>query len=567
MLCLYRCGFGLAFFSISLLLSAAPAQKKDPAYDLLIRNGKIVDGSGNPWHYGDVAVRADKIVAMGRMLPGSAKREIDARGLVVAPGFIDIHSHSDFLLLEDGDAQSKIRQGVTTEVLGESSSAGPYQGPMIPPKVMLGGKETRWTTLGEYLDITERAGVATNVASFVGLGNIWKSVVGNSHQRPTPAQFEQMKALVEEAMKQGAMGLSCMLAMPPDSLATTDELVELCKVAARYGGIFVVHIRNEGTDVMAAVKEAIEIGRRAGIKVEILHIKIADQLLWGRMNEVVKLVDDARKSGVDIGANIYPYTRGNNNLSSILPPWAHEGGIAKMLGRLKDPKERVKLKKDIREGIPGWYNHYTAVGGDWSRMLISANNNYQGLTMERILALRTKDKKPPPDLLEEFFDLLLEEGGSVSTVYDHHTEKDMNLAMVQPWCSIGSDGQAFATDGPLKRGHPHPRSFGTFPRVLGVYVRERGLLRLEEAVRKMTSQNAAKLGLFDRGLLRPGNYADITLFDPDRVIDKATYTKPFQYSEGIEYVIVNGQLVLERGKHHGVRPGRALRHNTGQKKQ
>jgi N-acyl-D-aspartate/D-glutamate deacylase len=559
----HRCAFVLAFFLIPFLILAAPAQKKDPDYDLLIRNGKIVDGSGNPWHYGDVAIRRDKIVAMGRMLPGSAKREIDARGLVVAPGFIDIHSHSDFPLLEDGDAQSKIRQGVTTEVLGESSSAGPYQGPLIPPKVMVGGKETRWTTLGEYFDITERAGIATNVASFVGLGNIWKSVMGTSHQRPTPAQFEQMKALVEEAMKQGASGLSCMLAMPPDSLATTDELVELCKVAARYGGVFVVHIRNEGTEVMAAVKEAIEIGRRAGIKVEILHIKIADQLLWGRMNEMVKLVDDARKSGVDMGADVYPYTRGNNNLSSILPPWAHEGGTAKMLARLKDPKERVKLKKDIREGIPGWYNHYTAVGGDWSRMLISANNNYQGLTMDRILALRTKDKKPPPDLLDEFFDLLLEEGGSVSTVYDHHTEKDMNLALVQPWCSIGSDGQALATEGPLKRGHPHPRSFGTFPRVLGVYVRERGLLRLEEAVRKMTSQNAAKLGLFDRGLLRPGSYADVTVFDPDRVIDKATYTKPFQYSEGIEYVIVNGQLVLERGKHHGVRPGRALRNTAG----
>jgi N-acyl-D-aspartate/D-glutamate deacylase len=271
-------------------------------------------------------------------------------------------------------------------------------------------------------------------------------------------------------------------------------------------------------------------------------------------------VDDARKSGVDVGADVYPYTRGQNNLASILPPWAHEGGTAKMLARLKDPKERVKLKKDIREGIPGWYNHFTAVGGDWSRMLISANSNYQGLTMDRILAERTKGKKPPPDLLDEFFDLLIEEGGSVGTVYDHHTEKDMNLAMIQPWCSIGSDGQALATEGVLKRGHPHPRSFGTFPRVLGVYVRERGLLRLEEAVRKMTSQNALKLDLHERGLLRPGNFADITLFDPERIIDRATYTKPFQYSEGVEYVIVNGQIVLEQGKHLGARPGKALRH-------
>jgi N-acyl-D-amino-acid deacylase len=278
-------------------------------------------------------------------------------------------------------------------------------------------------------------------------------------------------------------------------------------------------------------------------------------------------VDDARKNGVDIGANVYPYTRGNNNLASIIPPWAHEGGNAKMLARLKDAKERVKLKKDIREGLPGWYNHFTAVGGDWSRMLISANNNYQGLTMERILALRTKDKKPPPDMLDEMFDLLIEEGGSLSTIYDHHTEKDMNLAMVQPWCSIGSDGLAYATEGVLRRGNPHPRSFGTFPRVLGVYVRQRGLLRLEEAVRKMTSQNAIKLGLHDRGLLRPGNYADITVFDPEQVIDRATYTQPFQYSDGIEYVIVHGQIVLEQGKHTGARPGRALRHNPGSKSQ
>jgi N-acyl-D-amino-acid deacylase len=330
-------------------------------------------------------------------------------------------------------------------------------------------------------------------------------------------------------------------------------------VVARHGGIFVVHIRNEGTGVFDAIREAIAIGRRAGIAVEILHIKIADQLHWGRMNEIVRLIDEARKNGVDVQANVYPYTRGNNNLATILPPWAHEGGTGRMLARLKDPKERAKLKKDIRDGIPGWYNHYTAVGGDWARMLISANNRYQGLTMDRILAARVKGKKPPPDLLDEFFDLLIEEGGSVSTVYDHHTERDMTLAMAQPWCGIGSDGQALATEGPLRRGHPHPRSFGTFPRVLGVYVRKLGLLKLEDAVRKMSSQNAAKLRLTDRGLLRPGNYADITLFDADRVIDRATYAEPFQYSDGIEFVVVNGAIVLERGKHTGARPGRALR--------
>jgi N-acyl-D-aspartate/D-glutamate deacylase len=559
MRCRIASALGLLLALVALMF-AEPTSAADEPYDLVIRHGKIVDGTGNPWYHADLAVRGRKIAALGKIPAGAGRREIDARGLVVAPGFIDIHSHSDFVLLEDGAAQSKIRQGVTTEVLGEGSSPGPYEGKLTPPRILVQGKAARLTTLGSYFDLVERVGVSTNVASFVGLGNVWECVMGKSHARPTPAQLEQMKALVEEAMKNGAAGLSSMLAMPPGSLATTDEIVELCKVVARHGGIYVTHIRNEGSEVFAAIEEAIEIGRRAGIAVEILHIKIAERMFWGRMGEVVKRIDEARKKGVNVGANVYPYTRGNNNLASILPPWAHEGGTAKMLARLKDPGVRVRLKKDIRAGLPGWYNHFTAVGGDWSRMLISANNKYQGLTMDRILAARSKGKKPAPDDLDELFDLLIEEGGSVSTVYDHHTEMDMSLALVQPWCSIGSDGLAYATEGPLRRGHPHPRSFGTFPRVLGVYVRKTGLLRLEDAVRKMTSQNAIKLGVHDRGVLRPGNYADVTVFDAERVIDRATYTNPFRYSEGIEYVLVNGEVVLDRGKHTGARPGQALRH-------
>lgn len=554
----------LSFVGVATFLFSAlkPSIGADAAYDLVIRNGKIVDGTGNPWIRGDVAVRGNKIVALGRVAPVTARREIDARNLVVAPGFIDIHSHSDYLLLEDGNAQSKIRQGVTTEVLGEGSSPGPFQGKLGPPRITVAGKMERWTTLGGYFDLVERRGIAPNVASFVGLGTVWECVMGKSFVRPTPAQLGEMKALVEEAMKNGAAGLSSMLAMPPGSLATTDDIVELCKVVARHGGIYVTHIRHEGAGVFDAIKEAIEIGRRSGVAVEILHIKIADRMYWGRMNEVVKLVDDARKQGINVGANVYPYTRGQNNLASIIPPWAHEGGAGKMLARLKDAKERAKLKKDIREGLPGWYNHYTAVGGDWSRMLVSARSVYQGLTMDRVLSQRSKGKSPSPEPLDELFDLLVEEGGSIPAIYEHHTEKDMRLAMVQPWCSIGSDGLAHASEGPLRRGHPHPRSFGTFPRILGVYVREQGVLRLEDAVRKMTSQNAVKLGLQDRGLLRPGFFADLTLFHPDQVIDRATYTDPFRYSEGIEYVIVNGHVVLDAGRHTGAKPGRALRRRS-----
>jgi N-acyl-D-amino-acid deacylase len=293
--------------------------------------------------------------------------------------------------------------------------------------------------------------------------------------------------------------------------------------------------------------------------VDIIHLKIADQKLWGRMNEVVALIDEARKRGVNVQANVYPYTRGNNDLASIVPPWAHEGGTPRMLERLKDPAQRARMKKDIREGIPGWYNHFTAVGGDWQRMLVSGKGTYEGLTLDRVLAAR-KDR--PPDDLDVLFDVLIAEGGSVPAVYAHHTEKDMQLALVQPWCSIGSDGSALAVEGPLRRGNPHPRSFGTFPRVLGVYVRELRVLRLEDAVRKMTSLNAAKIGITDRGLLRKGNFADLTLFDPERVIDRATYAKPFQYSEGIAYVIVNGKVVLDQGKHTEARPGRCLRHGS-----
>jgi N-acyl-D-aspartate/D-glutamate deacylase len=478
----------------------------------------------------------------------------------VAPGFIDMHSHSDFVLLEDGQGQSKIRQGVTTEVLGEGASAGPNQDALPPRRVMVAGKPERWTTLGGYFEAVERAGISVNIVSYVGLDNVWQCVMGKSFERPRDEQRQKMQALVHEAMKDGAFGLSSMLAMPPGSLATTDDIVALCQPVARHGGLYSSHIRNEGTNVFEAVREAITIGERAGIPVDIIHVKIADQKYWGRMNEIIALIEEARKRGVNVQTNVYPYTRGHNNLASIIPPWAHEGGRAKMLERLQDAKLNARLKKDIRDGIPGWYNHYTAVGGDWSRMLVSGKGRYEGLTMDRVIQIKSKDKNPPPDPLDVLFEVLVEEGGSVPTIYEHHTEKDMNRALLQPWCSIGSDGSALAISGPLRRGNPHPRSFGTFPRILGVYVRQRELLRLEDAVRKMTSLNAAKLGLRERGLLRPGYYADLTLFDPQRVADRATYTDPFQYSEGIEYVLVNGQVVIQKGKHTGARPGKALRH-------
>ncbi|MFO0957937.1 MAG: D-aminoacylase [Isosphaeraceae bacterium] len=548
-----------AFLAFACALAAPPPA--DEPYDLVLRNGRIVDGTGNPWYRGDLAIRGDRIVALG-LVPAEGRQAIDASGLIVSPGFIDIHSHSDWLLLEDGAAASKIRQGVTTEVLGEHASAGPFLGKLNAKEVKVGGETVALRRLRDYLEALERSGIALNVATYVGLGNVWGSVMGEGFDRPTEAEFASMEKILDEALLDGGFGLSTMLADPQGSLATLDDLVRLAKVVHRRGGSYSSHIRNEGEGVFNSVREAIAIGEKSGAPVDIIHLKIADQRLWGRMDEIASLIAAARDRGVDVRANVYPYTRGNNDLASIVPPWAHEGGRPAMLERLRDPGLRDRMKKEIRDGLPGWYNHYLAVGGDWSRMLLSAkltpaNKRFEGQAMDAILKARADGKELDP--LDQLFDFLLEENGSIGTIYAHHTEEDMNVALLQPWCSIGSDGSAFAIDGPLRRGHPHPRSFGTFPRVLGVYVRERGLLRLEDAVRKMTSLNANKLGLIDRGVLRPGMKADVTVFDPDTVIDRSAYLEPFQYAEGIRFVIVNGRVALRDGRPTPERAGRALR--------
>jgi N-acyl-D-amino-acid deacylase len=540
----------MRFLWIALLLGCQAAPRDD-RYDLLIRGATVVDGTGRKAFAADVAVRGDRIEAVGPV-PGEARRVIDGKGLVLAPGFIDMHAHSDWLLFEDGNAQSKIRQGVTTDVLGEHTSGGPHLGKLPAPR-----PEAR--TLGGYLEAVERSGISINLASYVSQGNVWRCVMGESFERPSPAQLEEMKALVAQAMDEGAWGMSIMVAEPPGLLATSDDLVELAKVAARYRGVYSTHIRNEGTGVLEAVQEAIAVGERSGARVDVIHLKIADQAYWGRMKEVVALIDAARARGVDVQANVYPYNRGNNNLAAILPPWAREGGTERILARLKDPAERARIKRDVEAGLPGWYNHYTAVGRDWARMLVNEdlstpNKRFEGWTMDKILEARGA-----ADKLDGWLDFLAEEKASISCIYEHHTDADRDLALKQPWCSIGSDGSAYAVEGPLRRGKPHPRNFGTFPRVLGVFVREKKLLTLEDAVRKMTSLNAAKLGLRDRGVIRAGAKADLVLFDAAKVIDRSTYLDPFQYPDGIGTVIVNGVVVLDQGRHTGARPGKALR--------
>ncbi len=544
-----------------LLIAIAGCAPGAPPYDLVIAGGFVLDGEGAPAVALDVGVRDGRIAALvpgGQLRDARATRAIDARGLLVAPGFIDIHSHSDYTILVEPKAESAIRQGITTVMLGESRSAGPVKtGANEDPRSRADGTVVDWTTLGGYFQRLERQPVAVNVASYVGHEQVWTYVKGYDQKPITPAELEEMKRLVAQAMEEGAMGLSTSLLNPPSSLVDTATLVELAKVAQRYGGIYSTHIRDEGEGVFTSIAEALAVGRGAKIPLDIIHLKIAHEKLWGRMSEVIRMIQQARDEGLNVQANVYPYTAGQNNLASIIPPWAMDGGRDQMVARLKNPALRPRLKREILNGLPNWYNHYLATGDGWAGMLLVSlrterNKPFQGKRMSELIASRGGD---PADVL---MDVLIEEGGSVPTVFLHHSEPDMQLAMRQPWTSIGSDGGALSVDGPTSRTHPHPRFFGTFPRVLGRYVRELNVLTLPDAIRKMTSLNADKVGMKGRGRLREGYWADITVFDEARVIDTATFERPHQYPQGIEYVVVNGVLTIDRGQHTDARAGRVI---------
>ncbi len=534
------------FFALSALLAAmvAPAQQR---FDLLVVHGTVYDGTGADGRRADVGIRDGKIAAVGDLSGATAARTIDAAGLAVAPGFIDMHNHSDYTLIDEPNCESMIRQGVTTMVLGEGASAGPDKSGKHP-----------WKTLGGYFDYVTQHPASTNICSYVGETQVWTYVKGEAMKPATDGEIEAMKQQIDKAMLEGAMGLSTSLLMPPSNLVTTAQLVELAKVAKQHGGIYSSHIRDEGAGVFRSVEEAINVGKGANIRVDIIHLKIADKAFWGQMNEVVAMIRKAREEGYDIRANVYPYTAGQNNLSAIIPPWAHDGGNAKMLERLRDPAMRARMSKEILNGLPNWYDHYRATGGGWQGMLLVSfkqekNKPFAGKRMSELIAARGGD---PCDVL---FDLLLEENGSVPTVYFHHSEPDMQLAMKQPFTSIGSDGSAISPDGPRGETHPHPRWYGTFPRVLGRYVRELKVVTLPEAIHKMTNMNADKISIRDRGLLKEGYWGDVTIFNPDTVIDKATFEKPQQYPVGIPYVIVNGVVVIDNGTHTGAHPGKVIR--------
>lgn len=542
---------------LSVALTAMPQGSESPEYDLLIEHGHIIDGTGSPWFEGSVAINGGKIVAVGRLEHASARKVLDAQGQVVAPGFIDLHSHSDFTLLVDGNAQSKIRQGVTTEILGESNSAGPVEGAGdsdLDLQLAPLGLHRDWKSLGEYFTRLLRQGIAVNVASYVGSGQVRLDVMGNINRAPTPSEMQRMKQLVDEAMLDGAIGLGSGLIYPPNSYASREELIELARVAARHGGIYTTHMRSEGAGSPAAIEEAIEIGRRAGLPVHILHFKSYGASNWGRMPALVHEIQAARDQGLDITADVYPYVATETGLDMTLPSQYLEGTPDHILQRLKDPATRNAIRDELKNG-PAEGTEASAVGG-WHNILVGSIQSpefkkYEGKRVDEISRSMNKD---PVDAV---CDLLIADHGLTPAIYFAMSESDVREALKQPWVGIGSDGQAV---NPSMRfvGKPHPRYYGTFPRVLGYYVREEKVLSLPDAIRKMTSLPAQIVGLENRGLLRPGMAADVTIFDPDQVSDRATFSDPAQYPVGINFVIVNGIVVLDHGEHTTAKPGRVL---------
>ncbi len=531
--------------------------------DLVIRNGHVVDGAGNPWFKADVGIQGERIVRIGRLSRDKALRVLDASGSIVSPGFIDMHSHSDLFLLINPKAESKIRQGVTTEVVGNcGESAAPLNKSMREEMIETSPfvKEARlkldWSTMTEYLRRLDRQGIAVNVAPLVGHGNVRVCAMGFANRAPTDSEIERMKKTLAKAMNEGAFGMSTGLIYPPGCYAKTEELIELSKVVAKCRGIYTSHIRGESENLLESLKEAVTIGERAGLPVEISHHKAAGRANWGKVEQSLRIIEEARIGGVDVTCDVYPYTAGSYGLSAMLPPWVCEGGTEKLLERLRDPKIRGRLRKEMKTGFPDWPSQLKAAG--WDATIIAHCRNHPEFEGKSVAQI-TKPKKIDP--FDFTFDLLIEEKASVSVVRFAMCEEDVHTVLKHPVSMIGSDSSAVAPYGVLGKGKPHPRAYGTFPRVLGKYMREEKVLTLEAAVRKMTSLPAQKLGLRDRGLIRPRMYADIVIFDPQKILDKASYAEPHQYPEGIKYVIVNGKIAIEGNEHTGALAGKALRRN------
>ena len=533
-------------------------------YDLLIKNAKLIDGTGNPWFKGDIGISGDSISKIGRLDRETADKTIDAAGKIAAPGFIDIHGHSDLSILADPLCKSKIHQGVTTEVTGNCGHSGfPIKEDRLEELKKTysfmgdAGIEWDWRSPEDYFNKVESQGISMNIAPLLGHGTLRIAAMGFDDRPPNDDEKKNMNQMVREAMEAGAFGLSSGLIYPPGSYSSTEELIDLCKTVSGFDGIYSSHVRGESDSVIEAFEEAIEIGEMAGVGVQISHHKIAGKQNWGRSKESLKTIMDARARGIDVTSDQYPYTAGSTGLGSLLPDWAHEGGTEQLLDRIKDDQTRERIKKDIKEDrIEGWWNPLKSSG--WENVMVvgfntKANKRFEGKTLAEIAEERGEGN------YENLFNLLLEEEAGVRMILFMMDPDDVATILKHPTTMIGTDGRALSPEGILAEGKTHPRAYGTYPRILGKYVREKEVLPLEEAIRKMTSLPAQKLGLKDRGLLREGYRADLVIFDPEKIIDRSTYQDPHKLPEGISHVTVNGKLVVENSEHKQIRTGEVIK--------
>jgi N-acyl-D-amino-acid deacylase len=529
-------------------------------YDLILRNGTVYDGSGSPPISADLAIRGDTIAEIGTLSHSRGKAEIDVAGMAVAPGFTNMMCWANESLIEDGCSQSDIRQGVTLEILGEGDSMGPLSEAMKKEAVTHQGDITyaiEWTTLGEYLEFLEKRGVSPNVASFIGAATPRTYVIGDADRPPTAGELQKMQELVRQAMKEGAMGLASSLIYPPGSFAKTDELVALAKVAAEYDGMYISHLRSEGSRLPEAVDELLTIARKTGIRAEIYHLKASGKSNWSKLDQALEKVERARSEGMKITADVYTYPAGSTGLNSTMPPWVQDGGFDESLKRMKDPATRKRIAREMLQESDEWENMYLGAGSPDNILLVGFKSEklkpLTGKTLAEVARLRGKSSE------ETAMDLIVEDESRIDTVYFTQSEQNLRKNIALPWVSFCSDSPSLAPEGVFLKSSVHPRAYGSFARLLGKYVREQKILKLEEAIRKLTALPAQNLKLERRGMLRKGYFADVVVFDPQKVQDHATFAEPHQYATGFVHVFVNGQQVLRNGEHTGAKPGRVVR--------
>jgi N-acyl-D-amino-acid deacylase len=540
--------------------------------DIIIKNGKIVDGTGNPWFNANICIKDGKIMKISHSDNQDANKVIDAKGLIIAPGFIDIHNHADPTIFVNNKQESTVRQGITTHVVG---NCGLSLAPINPAtkellvnyfeELLPHSKEQKieWNTFDDYLQKEEQVNMSTNMIHLVGHGSVRIAVMGVEARSPKDEELKKMKELVNEAMEAGAIGMSTGLLYPPGMFAKTEELIELSKIVAKYKGIYASHLRSYSSQLRKSINEAIEIGEKAAVKVQVSHISVFGSPFWGSSKRALRIIEKAREKGIEVNMDMHPYDSVSAELITLLPPWSHVGGKQKLLERLKNPETRQKIQLDQMNGLPDWEEWIPIDIVGWENILVvmfktENNKHLEGKSLKEISKLRNTDE------FITLYNILVEENANLNMIITHlRGDEDIINFMKYPLVSFETDASSTAPYGILKESKPHPRGYGTYPRLLGEFVREKQIISLEEAIRKMTSLPALSVNLYDRGIIRDGLWADIVIFNPDIVIDKATYTNPHQYPEGIEYVIVNGEIVIDRGTHTGVLPGKVLRYRKG----